>query len=168
MMKLTDNYINGKFQPAIQGATDQVVNPATGKAIGEVASSSVADVDAAVNAASAAFGEWSAKTPRERSEILHQVADIVEDNVAELSEIECENVGKPVSIIEFEMDQLCDNWRFFASAGRFLDGKAAGEYLDGYTSMVRRDPIGVVGAIAPWNYPLFMATWKLGPPLAVG
>ncbi|WP_420435044.1 gamma-aminobutyraldehyde dehydrogenase [Candidatus Poriferisocius sp.] len=165
---LTDNYINGVFQPAIDGATDSVVNPATGKVMGEVASSSAADVDAAVTAAAAAFPEWSAKTPRERSEILHKVADIVEENVAELSALECENVGKPVSIIEFEMDQLCDNWRFFASAGRFLDGKAAGEYLEGYTSMVRRDPIGVVGSIAPWNYPLFMATWKLGPPLAVG
>ena len=85
---LTDNYINGKFQPAIEGATDQVVNPATGKVIGDVASSSAADVDAAVQAAAAPFAEWSAKTPRERSEILHKVADIVEENVAELSELE--------------------------------------------------------------------------------
>ena len=165
---LTDNYINGETRPAVDGATDPVVNPATGSVIGEVASSSAADVDTAVKAAAAAFPEWSAKTPRERSEILHQVADIVEENVEELSQLECVNVGKPVSIVEFEMDQLCDNWRFFASAGRFLEGKAAGEYLEGYTSMVRRDPLGVVGSIAPWNYPLFMATWKLGPPLAVG
>ena len=165
---LTDNYINGETRPAVGGATDPVVNPATGSVIGEVASSSAADVDTAVKAAAAAFAEWSAKTPRERSEILHQVADIVEENVEELSQLECLNVGKPVSIIEFEMDQLCDNWRFFASAGRFLEGKAAGEYLEGYTSMVRRDPLGVVGSIAPWNYPLFMATWKLGPPLAAG
>lgn len=165
---LKENYIGGRTQPAIDGATDSVVNPATGAVIGEVASSSAPDVDAAVAAAAAAFPEWSAKTPRERSEILHKVADIVEENVAELSELECENVGKPVSMIEFEMDQLCDNWRFFASAGRFLEGKAAGEYLEGYTSMVRRDPLGVVGSIAPWNYPLFMATWKLGPPLAAG
>lgn len=165
---LSDNYINGKFQPAIEGATDQVLNPATGKVIGEVASGSAADVDAAVQAADAAFPEWSAKTPRERSEILHAVADIVEENVGELSRLECENVGKPTSIIELEMDELCDNWRFFASAGRFLDGKAAGEYLGGYTSMLRRDPLGVVGSIAPWNYPLYMATWKLGPPLSVG
>ncbi len=165
---LTDNYINGEARPAVDGATDPVVNPATGSVIGEVASSSAADVDTAVKAAAAAFPEWSAKTPRGRSEILHQVADIVEENVEELSQLECVNVGKPVSIIEFEMDQLCDNWRFFASAGRFLEGKAAGEYLEGYTSMVRRDPLGVVGSIAPWNYPLFMATWKLGPPLAVG
>ena len=115
-------------------------------------------------AAAAAFPSGRPRLRGERSEILHKVADIVEENVAELSQLECENVGKPVSIIEFEMDQLCDNWRFFASAGRFLEGKAAGEYLEGYTSMVRRDPLGVVGSIAPWNYPLFMATWKLGPP----
>ncbi len=80
-----------------------------------------------------------------------------------LSRLECQNVGKPVSIIEFEMDLTLDNWRFFASAGRFLEGKAAGEYMEGYTSMVRREPLGVVGSIAPWNYPLNMATWKVGP-----
>ncbi len=165
---LKDNYINGKMTPAIEGATDTVVNPATGEMIGEVASSSAADVDAAVTAAAAAFEDWSTKSPRERSEILHKAADVIEENVAELSRLECENVGKPVSIIEFEMDLTCDNWRFFASAGRFLEGKAAGEYMDGYTSMIRRDPLGVIGSIAPWNYPLNMATWKLGPALAAG
>ncbi|MCP4958212.1 MAG: aldehyde dehydrogenase family protein, partial [Actinomycetia bacterium] len=167
-MVLTDNYIGGAWSPSIDGATDAVINPATGSVLGQVASSSAADVDAAVQAAADAFPAWSAMTPRGRSEILHRVADVVEENVAELSQLECENVGKPVSIVEFEMDMTCDNWRFFASAGRFLEGKAAGEYLEGYTSMVRRDPIGVIGSIAPWNYPLNMATWKLGPALAAG
>ena len=81
----------------------------------------------------------------------------------ELTRIESRNVGKPVSIMEFEMDLTLDNWRFFASAGRFLEGRAAGEYMEGYTSMLRREPLGVIGSIAPWNYPLNMATWKIGP-----
>jgi 1-pyrroline dehydrogenase len=165
---LTDNFINGKWVPAQDGATDEVVDPATGEVIGEVASSRAADVDGAVRAAAGAFDEWSSLTPRRRSEILHQVADVVEENLEELSRIESQNVGKPSSMIEFEMDLTKDNWRFFASAGRFLEGKPAGEYMEGYTSMVRRDPIGVVGSIVPWNYPLNMATWKLGPALAAG
>ncbi len=165
---LEDNFIGGKWCRARSGATDKVVNPATGEVIGEVASSDADDVDAAVQAAAEAFPEWSDRTPRQRSEILHRVADVVQEHIEELSHLECENVGKPVSIIEFEMDLTVDNWRFFAAAGRFLEGKAAGEYEHGYTSMIRRDPIGVVGSIAPWNYPLNMATWKLGPALAVG
>ncbi len=165
---LTDNFIGGEWYPAQSGATDKVVNPATGEVIGAVASSDADDVDAAVKAAAGAFDDWSGRTPRQRSEILHQVAEIVEENIEELSTIEAENVGKPLSIIDFEMDLTMDNWRFFASAGRFLEGKPAGEYLQGYTSMVRREPIGVIGSIVPWNYPLNMATWKIGPALAAG
>jgi len=165
---LSENFIDGRWQPAIDGAVDEVKNPSTGEVIGQVPSSSAADVDAAVRAAAEAFPGWSERTPRERSELLHQVADIVADNIEELSELESVNVGKPRSMIEFEMDLTVDNWRFFASAGRFLEGKAAGEYLEGYTSMTRRDPLGVVGSIVPWNYPLNMATWKLGPALAAG
>lgn len=162
------NFIGGQWREPANGAFDDVINPATGDVIAAVPASSAVDVDAAVAAAKGAFGSWSSLTPRERSEILHKVADRIEENIDELSLIECENVGKPVSIVEFEMDLTMDNWRFFASAGRFLEGKAAGEYLDGYTSFTRRDPIGVVGSIAPWNYPLNMATWKLGPALAAG
>ena len=168
LSRLDSNFIGGDWRPAADGATDEVVNPATGGVIGSVPASSAADIDAAVGAASAAFPAWAALTPRERSEVLHRVADIVDANIDELSQIECENVGKPVGIVEFEMDLTKDNWRFFASACRFLEGKAAGEYLAGYTSMVRRDPIGVVASITPWNYPLNMATWKLGPALAAG
>jgi 1-pyrroline dehydrogenase len=162
------NFIGGDWRQAISGATDVVLNPATGEALGEVPASDAADVDVAVAAAAAAFPAWAALTPRERSETLHKVADIIDDNIEELSRIECENVGKPIGIVEFEMDLTQDNWRFFASACRFLEGKAAGEYMAGYTSMVRRDPLGVVASITPWNYPLNMATWKLGPALAAG
>jgi acyl-CoA reductase-like NAD-dependent aldehyde dehydrogenase len=162
------NFIAGRWEAAKDGQTDAIVNPATGEQITEVPTSEAADVDAAVQAAAAAFEAWSGKTPRQRSEVLHAVADAIETDMPELSRLECENVGKPVSIVEFEMDLTLDNWRFFASAGRFLEGKAAGEYLEGYTSMVRREPLGVVGSIAPWNYPLNMATWKLGPALAAG
>jgi 1-pyrroline dehydrogenase len=144
---LTENFIGGKWYPAQSGGTDEVINPATGAAIGEVASSDAADVAAAVEAATGAFDEWANRTPRDRSEVL---------------------LRKPISMIEFEKDLTIDNLRYFASAGRFLEGKAAGEYLEGYTSMVRRDPIGVIGSIVPWNYPLNMATWKLGPALAAG
>jgi 1-pyrroline dehydrogenase len=162
------NFIGGRWESAKDGGTDAVLNPATGQEITTAPSSEAADVDAAVGAALGAFDDWSARTPRQRSEILHAVADAIEADMPELSRLECENVGKPVSIIEFEMDLTLDNWRFFASAGRFLEGKAAGEYEDGYTSMVRREPLGVIGSIAPWNYPLNMATWKLGPALAAG
>ncbi len=168
LSSLNSNFIGGDWRSAQSGATDSVVNPATGAVIGEVPASEAADVDAAVAAAAAAFPAWAALTPRERSEVLHRVADIVDDNIDDLSRIECENVGKPVGIVEFEMDLTKDNWRFFASACRFLEGKAAGEYMAGYTSMVRRDPLGVVASITPWNYPLNMATWKLGPALAAG
>ncbi|KAA3635796.1 MAG: gamma-aminobutyraldehyde dehydrogenase [Armatimonadetes bacterium] len=162
------NFIGGEWHDPASGAFDDVINPATGDVIAAAPASNAADIDAAVAAAKGAFGAWSSLTPRERSEVLHKVADRIEENIEELSRIECENVGKPVSIVEFEMDLTMDNWRFFASAGRFLEGKAAGEYLDGYTSFTRRDPVGVVGSIAPWNYPLNMATWKLGPALAAG
>lgn len=165
---LTENHIAGRPAAAINGGTDEVINPATGGIIAEVASSDAADVDAAVAAASAAFPGWAALTPRARSEALHAVADVIEDNLDELTRMESENVGKPMSIMEFEMDLTKDNWRFFASAGRFMEGKPAGEYLDNHTSFVRRDPLGVIGSIAPWNYPLNMATWKLGPALAAG
>lgn len=167
-MNELSNFIGGSWTPARDGATDDVVDPATGEVIATAPASGDADVDAAVAAARGAFDEWSAKTPRQRSEVLHAVADAIEANMDELRAIECRNVGKPVSIIEFEMDLTLDNWRFFASAGRFLEGKAAGEYEAGYTSMVRRDPLGVIASIAPWNYPLNMATWKLGPALVTG
>jgi len=164
----TLNLIDGELRAARSGRTDDVVDPATGEVIAAVASAEAADVDDAVAAAARAFGAWSRTTPRERAERLTAVADAVETHLDELKELECRNVGKPVSIVDFEFDLTVDNLRFFAAAARFLEGRAAGEYLEGHTSFVRRDPIGVIGSIAPWNYPLNMATWKIGPALAAG
>ncbi len=162
------NFIGGQWKAARSGAVDEIVDPATAEVMGTAPASGPEDVDEAVAAARAAFGEWSHTTPRHRSEILTRVADAIAENMDELSAIECRNVGKPVSIIEFEMDLTLDNWWFFAHAPRFMEGKAAGEYVDDATSFIRRDPLGVVGSIAPWNYPLNMATWKLAPALAAG
>ena len=162
------NFIGNEFRAARSGATDEIVNPATGAVIGTAPASDAADVVDAVQAAATAFPAWAAKTPRERSEALHTLADRIAADIENLSAIESQNVGKPVSIMEFEMDLTLDNWRFFAAAGRFLEARAAGEYMAGYTSMLRREPLGVVGSIAPWNYPLNMATWKVAPALAAG
>jgi len=162
------NFIGGKWGDAKSGATDKIVNPATGEVLDEVPASDAADVDAAVDAARGAFAEWSATTPRQRAEALLKIADALEDDLETIQQLEIDNVGKPVSIIEFEMDLTVDNWRYFAGATRCLDAAAAGEYMEDHTSFLRRDPLGVVASIAPWNYPLNMATWKLGPALAAG
>ncbi|HEX5615722.1 MAG TPA: gamma-aminobutyraldehyde dehydrogenase [Acidimicrobiia bacterium] len=163
-----DNYIGGTWVPARSGATDKVLNPATGEVIAEVPASDAADVDAAVSAAAEAFESWSNTTPRERSEKLLAIADAIATDLETIQRLEMENVGKPASIIEFEMDLTVDNWRFYAGGARMLEGRAAGEYMADHTSYTRRDPLGVIGSIAPWNYPLNMATWKLGPALAAG
>ena len=147
----------GEWKPAADGATDKIVDPATGEVIGEVPSSGPADVDAAVQAAARLRlrRRGPRKTPRARSEALAALADADRGPTCPSCRASSRrNVGKPVSIMEFELDLTLDNWRFFAAAGRFLEGKAAGEYVEGYTSMVRREPLGVVGSIAPWNYPL--------------
>ncbi len=162
------NFIAGSWVPAADGATDEVLNPATGEVITSVPSSGAADVDAAVAAAKSAYPAWRAMTPRARSEALYAVAQAIEDDLDTIKRLEMENCGKPASMIEFEMDLTLDNWRFFAGGARFLEGRAAGEYLEEHTSYVRRDPLGVIGSIAPWNYPINMATWKLGPALAAG
>jgi 1-pyrroline dehydrogenase len=162
------NFIGGKWIDARGGATDKVLNPATGEVLDEVASSDAADVDAAVAAAGGAFDEWAGTTPRARSELLHKVADAIAADLDTIQTLEIDNVGKPESIIEFEMDLTLDNWRFFAAAARFLEGRAAGEYMEDHTSYLRRDPVGVVASIAPWNYPINMATWKVAPALAAG
>lgn len=164
----TLNSIGGELRPAADGATDDVLNPATGEVIAAVASSGAADVDAAVTAAAAAFETWSRTTPRERFERITALADVIEANLDELKQLESLNCGKPVSIVDFEFDLTVDNFRFFAAAARFLEGRAAGEYLEDHTSFTRRDPIGVIAGIAPWNYPLNMATWKVGPAIAAG
>jgi acyl-CoA reductase-like NAD-dependent aldehyde dehydrogenase len=153
-----ENFIGGAWKAAADGATDEVLNPATGRVIAEVAASDAADVDAAVAAAAEAFTTWGRTTPRDRSEKLLALADAVEANIDELKRLEMDNVGKPLSIIDFEFDLTVDNLRFFAGAARCMQTQAAGEYLDDHTSMLRRDPLGVCN----------MATWKLGPALAAG
>ena len=164
----TLNFIGGEFRAAADGATDDVLNPATGEVLAQVASGGAADIDAAVAAAADAFTTWSRTTPRERFEKITALANAIEADLDELKRLEALNVGKPLSIIDFEFDLTVDNFRFFAAAARFMEGRAAGEYLEDHTSYVRRDPIGVIGSIAPWNYPLNMATWKIGPALATG
>src|SRR5262245_13172441 len=162
------NFIGGAWRDAKSGATDKVVNPATGAVLDEVASSEKADVDEAVAAAAGAFEEWSRTTPRARSEMLNKVADAIAADLDTIQTLEIDNVGKPESIIEFEMDLTLDNWRSCSAVPRFPTRLAWGEYMEDHTSFLRRDPIGVVASIAPWNYPINMATWKVGPALAAG
>src|SRR6476469_5584736 len=149
-------------------ATMDVLNPATGEAIAEVPAGTAEDVDAAVETAKKALPEWLDSTPGERAEVLLELADLIDENTDELAAIESRNVGKPLAAAKDEIPVCSDNLRFFAGAARILEGRAAGEYMQGYTSMVRREPLGIVGGIAPWNYPLMMAVWKLAPALAAG
>ena len=162
------NFVGGEWVDAVEGGTMEVLNPATGEVIAEVPRGTQADVDRAVEAAKKALPEWLETTPQERSEALLKLADAIEDNADELGELESQNVGKPVGFARDEMPVSADNLRFFAGAARLLEGKSAGEYMKGYTSMIRREPLGIVGGIAPWNYPLMMAVWKMGPALAAG
>jgi betaine-aldehyde dehydrogenase len=164
-----ENFIDGEHRPAAAGGSEPILNPATAEEIASAPLSDEQDVDAAVQAAKRAFTEWSETPPGERALALLRIADALEDDADELSRLESLNVGKPIEAMrEEEMPFLVDNLRFFAGAARCLEGRAAGEYMKGYTSMVRREPVGVVGQIAPWNYPLMMAIWKIGPALAAG
>src|SRR3954449_7105717 len=149
-------------------ATLDVINPATAEKIDSVPNMTADDVDAVVERAKNALPEWLDATPKERSELLYKLAQILEDNAEELAQIESQNVGKPLMVSRDEMPFAADNLRFFAGAARVLEGKSAGEYVKGYTSLIRREPIGIVAGICPWNYPLMMAAWKMGPGLAAG
>ena len=162
------NIVGGENVNAVEGGTDEVLNPATGAVIARVPRGSEADVDRAVRAAEKAFPAWRDLTPGERAAGLLALADAVEEHSDELAHLESLNVGKPIGLACEELPMCVDNLRFFAGAARCLEGKPAGEYIEGYTSMVRREPLGVVGQIAPWNYPLMMAIWKIGPALAAG
>jgi 1-pyrroline dehydrogenase len=162
------NFIGGEWVDAGAGETMDVLNPATGETIAEVPRASAEDVDRAVQAAKKALVEWRETTPGERAEMLLKLADVIDEHMEELAELESENVGKPLGAARDELPVCSDNIRFFAGAARVLEGKSAGEYMRGYTSWLRREPIGVVGGIAPWNYPLMMAVWKLAPALAAG
>src|SRR5262249_48760752 len=166
--KTYKNFVNGEFVEAVEGKDEEILNPANEKAIAKVPTCGEKDVDRAVAAAAAAFETWGDSTPADRATALFKLADVSERNGDELASLEAENVGKPLWLAKSEIPFMVDNLRFFAGAARCLEGKAAGEYLAGYTSMIRREPVGVVGQIAPWNYPLMMAVWKVGPALAAG
>src|SRR3954454_11411368 len=163
------NFIDGAFVDAAASETLSVVNPATGEELAQAPLSSQPDVDRAVAAARAAFETWSRTTPAERQAALLALADVLEEHGDELAELEARNAGKPLQAVkDDEIPFMVDNLRFFAGAARCLEGKSAGEYLEGYTSFIRREPVGVIGQIAPWNYPLMMGVWKFGPALATG
>jgi aminobutyraldehyde dehydrogenase len=162
------NFVGGEWVESTSGETMDVLNPATGEVIAEVPRGGAEDVERAVTAARKAWDEWSTKTPKDRAELLLKLADVLEEHAEELTELESQNVGKPMSIARDEIPFSADNLRFFAGGARTLEGKAAGEYVEGYTSIIRREPLGIVAGITPWNYPLMMAVWKIGPALAAG
>jgi betaine-aldehyde dehydrogenase len=163
------NVIGGKAVDPAEGRTEDIVNPATGEAIAEAPLSTKPDVDAAVAAAWEAFGGWSSTPPGERARALLRMADLIEERGEEIAELEAADAGKPrAAVVEDEIPVMADQLRFFAGAARCIEGRAADEYMAGHTSFIRREPVGVVGQITPWNYPLMMAIWKIGPALGAG
>ncbi|MBY9075803.1 gamma-aminobutyraldehyde dehydrogenase [Nocardioides sp. WL0053] len=163
------NIIGGRAVEAASGETYDIVNPATGEVYAAAPASGAEDVDRAMRAAAEAFETWGETTPAERQKALLKIADALEQRSAEFVKVESENTGKPLGMTESEELPPCvDQLRFFAGAARVLEGRAAGEYMKDHTSFVRREPIGVVGQVTPWNYPLMMAIWKIAPALAAG
>ena len=163
------NFVNGQSVDSKSGKTTELVNPATGKVFATAPNSNEADVDAALKAAAAAFPEWRDATPSTRQKALLRIADALEANAEKLVAIESENCGKPIAItMSEEIPPMIDQIRFFAGAARNLEGKSAGEYMNGMTSFVRREPIGVCAQVTPWNYPMMMAVWKWAPAIAAG
>ena len=163
------NFIGGEARDPVEGGMEDVVNPATGDVIASAPLSTKADVDAAVAAAKGAFSAWAATPPGERARALLRIADMIEERAEEIADLESADAGKPrAAVLEDEIPAMADPLRFFAGAARTMEGRAAGEYMEGRTSFVRREPLGVVGQITPWNYPLMMAIWKIGPALAAG
>ena len=160
--------INGELVEG-QGSPERILDPATGRLIVSVPEASAAQLEAAVAAAEAAFDQWSQTTPAKRCRLLLQIAAHLETDADAYAELESLNTGKPLAAMrQDEMPSIADVFRFFAGAARVQTAPVAAEYVSGHTSMIRRDPVGVVGSIAPWNYPLMMAAWKLAPALAAG
>ncbi|HEU0336356.1 MAG TPA: aminobutyraldehyde dehydrogenase [Gaiellaceae bacterium] len=161
-------FIGGEWVDSSSGETLEVLNPSTGEVIAEVPRATAEDVGRAVEAAEKAWSDWQFKTPKDRMELLLALADLIDEHAEELARLESLNVGKPWWVAKDEPPAMSDNLRFFAGAARNLEGKSAAEYVEGYTSMIRREPLGIVAGICPWNYPLYMAAWKMGPALAAG
>ena len=163
------NFVGGTYVETEAGTTSEVVDPSSGEVVAQAPVSGAADVDEAYASAERAFGTWGRTTPAERQQALLKIADAIEAHAEELIDLESQNTGKIKALTASEeIPPMVDQLRFFAGAARVLEGRAAGEYMAGHTSWVRREPIGVVGQVTPWNYPLLMAIWKIGPALAAG
>ena len=162
-------FINGEWVNSSDGGTRDVINPATGGVLASVQEGTAEDANRAVAAAKKAFETWYDSTPKDRQLALLKLADRIEEHGEEIIKLEAENVGKPYAVtMSEELPPIVDNLRFFGGAARTQEGRSAGEYMAGFTSFIRREPIGIAGLIAPWNYPLMMAIWKIGPALATG
>ena len=167
--RIIPNVIGGERSGASDGATSDLVNPTTGEVFATAPVSTPEDVDRAYRVAQEAFVSWRDSTPSERQGALLAIADLIEANAEELVALESENTGKPIAVTTSEeIPPMVDQIRFFAGAARVLEGRAAGEYMKGFTSIIRREPIGVVGQVTPWNYPMMMAVWKFAPAIAAG
>ena len=168
-MEKLANFINGKSVDSTSGEATSIIDPSTGQAYASAPKSNSADIDSAFKAASDAFPGWRDSTPSQRQLALIRIADAIESKQKELIEIESQNTGKPISLVTSEeIPPLVDQIRFFAGAARNLEGKSAAEYMPGMTSFIRREPIGVIGQVTPWNYPMMMAVWKWAPAIAAG
>ena len=169
MTRTVQNFIDGKLVDAADGRRIDLVDPSTGEVFGSAPLSGQEDVDAAYRAAAAAFETWRETTPSERQQALLKFADAMEARAEDIIAAECENTGKPIELTRSEeMPPAIDQIRFFAGAARLLEGRSAGEYMKGFTSYIRREPVGVVGQVTPWNYPMMMAVWKIAPAIAAG
>ena len=169
MSRVLNNIIGGEKVAASSGQTQDLVNPSTGTVFAAAPVSGQEDVDRAYAAAADAFETWRDSTPSERQKALLAIADLFEEHADELVALESENTGKPIAVTASEeIPPMVDQIRFFAGAARVLEGRAAGEYMKGFTSIIRREPIGVIGQVTPWNYPMMMAVWKYAPAIAAG
>jgi betaine-aldehyde dehydrogenase len=167
--RVVKNYINGKLQDSVSGQFTDLINPTTGEVFAMAALSNEKDIDMAYQAAVKAFESWKNTTPSERSMALWKIAEVLEKNIEEIVKLESQNTGKPIAVtMAEEVGPMLDQIRYFATAARNLEGKSAGEYMKGHTSMIRREPIGVIGQVTPWNYPMMMAVWKFAPAIAAG
>jgi betaine-aldehyde dehydrogenase len=167
--RIITNVIGGERVESSSGETTDLVNPSTGEVFAAAALSSEQDVDRAYTVAQEAFGTWRDSTPSERQAALLAIADTLESHAEELVALESENTGKPIAVtMAEEIPPMIDQIRFFAGAARVLEGRAAGEYMKGFTSIIRREPVGVIGQVTPWNYPMMMAVWKFAPAIAAG
>ena len=163
------NFIGGHGTDIAFDKRSELINPSTGEVFATAPISGEAEVEAAVSSAAEAFEGWRDATPAERSLALLRIADAIEARADEFVKAESENTGKPVALtLSEEIPPMVDQIRFFAGAARMLEGRSAGEYMSGFTSMIRREPIGVCAAVTPWNYPMMMAVWKWAPALAAG